>query len=324
MALTVGYSGSSGVHLVHQEEDTDEVPPWLVKSVDSHYVFPTPAAGAKPQRINPNFGSIRTSDWSGQSNYHGLNVNLVQRPVKGLSYQIAYTWSKSIDNGSGVFQGGNESFNTAAASWAFDPRINRGVSDFDIPHNLVVNSQYDLPVPAAVKTHAVANTILGGWQVGGIYTRQSGGPFTFRISSDQALTGNSQVTASNGAQRPEYVAAPGCTPNAVTGNIDHYIKTECFAFPAPGVLGNLGRNTLRMPVFRDLDFNVFKNQNLWGEKVKAQFRAEMFNVLNNTNLTAQLQFLFDGNGRLIQSVGKPVAPTANTSRQIQFGLRLLF
>jgi hypothetical protein len=86
----------------------------------------------------------------------------------------------------------------------------------------------------------------------------------------------------------------------------------------------MGRNTLRMPAFRDLDFSLFKNQNLWGERLKAQFRVEMFNVLNNTNLTAQAQTIFDGTGKLVNSVGTPVATTANTSRQIQLGLRLLF
>jgi hypothetical protein len=100
--------------------------------------------------------------------------------------------------------------------------------------------------------------------------------------------------------------------------------TQCFAFPAAGVLGNLGRNTLRMPVFRDLDFSVFKNQNLWGERLKAQFRAEMFNILNNTNLQTQLLTIFDGSGKLVTNVGQPHAPTVNTARQIQFGLRLLF
>jgi hypothetical protein len=59
---------------------------------------------------------------------------------------------------------------------------------------------------------------------------------------------------------------PHHSPNAVTGDIGHYIMTQCFAFPALGQLGNMGRNTFRMPVFRDLDFSVFKNQNLWGEK----------------------------------------------------------
>jgi hypothetical protein len=81
---------------------------------------------------------------------------------------------------------------------------------------------------------------------------------------------------------------------------------------------------MRMPTFRDLDFTVFKNQNLWGEKLKAQFRVEMFNVLNQTNLTGQLRFIFDGNGKLIQNIETPIVPTANTSRQIQLGLRLSF
>ena len=290
LALTLGYVGSSGVHLARQVRDTDVVPASLVtfNSALDALVFPIPAPGTKPQRINPNFGLISGTEWSGQSNYHALQANLVQRPIKGLSYQIAYTWSKSIDNGSNTLSECGENTNTAPTPWAFDPRIQRGVSDFNVPHNFVLNAQYDVPVPAAVKTHALANTLLGGWQVGGIYTRQSGGPFTLLLGSDQAFTGNSKAGNTQGAQRPMYVPAPGCTPNATTGNINQILMTQCFAFPAPGVLGNLGRNTLRMPVFRDLDFSVFKNQNLWGEKLKAQFRVEMFNILNNTNLTANV------------------------------------
>jgi len=78
-----------------------------------------------------------------------------------------------------------------------------------------------------------------------------------------------------------------------------------------------------MPVFRNLDFSVFKNQNLWGEKLKAQLRIEMFNILNNTNLTPQVQTIFDGTGKLVSSVGTPITPTTNSSRQIQFGFRIL-
>jgi hypothetical protein len=228
-----------------------------------------------------------------------------------------------MDDGSTTFTD-SESSNTAGQSYAFCLRCNRAVSDFNIPHNFVANFLYDIPMPTAVKTHAVANTILGGWQLGGIYTRQSGAPFSLRLSNDQAFTGNSQVTGAGGAQKPQYVNAPGCNPNAVTGDIGHYINTQCFSYPAPGQLGNLGRSTLRMPTFRDLDFSVFKNQNLLGEKLRMQFRAEMFNVLNNTNLQAQLLTIFDANGKLISNIGTPLAPTINTSRQIQFGLRLLF
>ncbi len=121
LALTVGYVGSSGVHLAHPIEDTDQVPPSLVtfNSALDTFVFPIPAPGTKPQRINPNFGQIASTEWSGHSTYHALQANLVQRPIKGLTYQIAYTWSKSIDNGSSTFSEGNESSNTAAAAWAF-------------------------------------------------------------------------------------------------------------------------------------------------------------------------------------------------------------
>ena len=323
MALTLGYSGSSAVHILHQEEDTNQVPFATFNTALDSYVFPLIPAGKKAQVINPNYGNIRTSDWNGQSNYHGFQANLVQRPVKGLSYQLAYTYSKSIDNGSGVFQAGNESFNTAAASWAFDPRINRGVSDFDIPHNFVANFQYDVPTPGFAK-NGVTKTILGGWQLGGIYTRQTGAPFTFRIGADRAGTGSHQITQSNGAQRPALLGhLPGCS-SPTTGNIDAYIKLSCFVFPALGQLGNEGRNIMRMPVFRNLDFTVFKNQNLWGEKVKAQFRVEMFNILNNTNLTANMQSIFDGSGNIPITIGKPLAPTANAARTIQLGLRLMF
>jgi hypothetical protein len=287
------------------------------------YVFPVPAAGTAIQRINPNFGQIRATEWSGHSSYHSLQTNLTQRPIKGLTYQVAYTWSKSIDNGTNT-RADNESLNTVGQPWPFDPRINRGVSDFDTPHNFVANFQYDVPIPQAWKAHAVTNTVFGGWQMGGIYTIRSGGAFSLKIVADRAFTGNSVVSASQGGERPMYVPGPGCTPNAVTGNIDHYIMTQCFAFPAPGVLGNLGRDTLRMPTFHDLDFSVFKNQNLLGEKLKMQFRAEMFNILNQTNLTAQTLTIFDGSGNLVPSIGTPTSPTVNTSRQIQFGLRLLF
>ena len=121
-----------------------------------------------------------------------------------------------------------------------------------------------------------------------------------------------------------YVNAPGCSPDAITGDIDHYINTQCIAFPAQGVLGNLGRNTLHMPVFRNLDFSMFKNQNLWGESLKAQFRVEVFNILNNTNLQANSLATFNGSGQLLSGLQILPGPTANSSRQIQLGLRLIF
>ena len=99
---------------------------------------------------------------------------------------------------------------------------------------------------------------------------------------------------------------------------------ECFSFPALGSLGNLGRNTLRGPPLRSLDFSVFKNHQLWGEKLKVQFRAEMFNILNHPNLQAQLVTLFDNKGKLVSTAGQLSPPTVTSSRQIQFGMKLIW
>jgi hypothetical protein len=331
--LTAGYVGSVGVKLASMTYDFNQVPPPLVTFNGRNYVFPIPPLTStgqfdlsKIQRTNSNFGQIRSTDFRGHSSYHSLQVNFVQRPTKGLSYQVAYTYSKIIDNGS-VTVGDNEYLNSIASSWSYCERCNRGPADYNIPHSLVLNFLYDIPVAAAIKSNAVTNTILGGWQVGGIWTRQSGGPYNVKITTDRAFTGSSQVGSSQGAQRSDYLGdRPGCSPAEVTtGDINHLIKTSCFAFPSPGILGNLGRNLFRMPVYRNVDFSVFKNQDLYGEKLKMQLRIEMFNIFNNTNLAAQtFSDTFNTSGALIQSFGTPRAPTANQSRQIQLGLRLLF
>jgi hypothetical protein len=99
---------------------------------------------------------------------------------------------------------------------------------------------------------------------------------------------------------------------------------NCFAFPAPGVLGNLGRNTLRGPGFEDFDFSLFKNIGFRSEKYKVQIRAEAFNVLNHANFGVQTTAIFDGSGNPLTSAGNLLPPTLTTSRQIQLGIKFLF
>ena len=94
--------------------------------------------------------------------------------------------------------------------------------------------------------------------------------------------------------------------------------------PPLGQLGNLGRNTLRGPGIQEFDFSLFKNQPLWGERLKAQLRAEFFNILNHSNVQAQTTTLFNKQGALLSTAGLLLPPSATTSRQIQFGLKLIF
>jgi len=97
---------------------------------------------------------------------------------------------------------------------------------------------------------------------------------------------------------------------------------QCFAFPALGVLGNLGRNTLRGPGLEEFDFSLFKNWPLWQEKMRLQYRAEFFNLFNHVNLQAQKVKVFDNKGNPNLSAGVLPSPTLTTEREIQFGLKL--
>lgn len=317
LAVMAGYVGASGVHLPQSTEDIDQVPPSLVtRSPDGHYLFP---ATGTIQRINPNFGRIAATRWIGHSSYHSMQLNVSQRLSRGFSIQGAYTWSKSIDDGSNTWSDA-ESSNTTGSPWPFDPRLNRGPADFDIPHNLVINSVWQLPSPKSLT--GLPGFVLSGWEVAGIYQIRNGVPFSVKIPVDRARTGNSVVGLTTGAQRPDFVPGPGCTTNAINpGDPFNYIKTQCFAFPALGTLGNLGRNTLRGPGLQNFDFSVFKNHNLLSERLRVQFRAEFFNLFNRTNFGIGLTSIFDAQGRVIPTAGQLRPPTVTTSRQIQFGMR---
>jgi hypothetical protein len=318
LSVTAGYVGSRGVHLPIRYGDLDLVPPALVKTApDGHLLFPTTGP---IQRINPNFPLIPATLWNGYSTYHSLQLNAAQRFSHGFSFQAVYVWSKNIDVGSSEVNQ-NDNFNNVDNPYGFNPNLERGVADWDVPHHLALNFVWD--APSLHSGMAASRFLLSGWELGGIFTAQSGEPFSAKIPADRARTGT--AAGNNNGQRPDYNAAPGCSPNAVNqGNPDHYVKLQCFSFPALGQLGNLGRNTLRAPGLEDFDFSLFKNHNLAGEKLKVQFRAEAFNLFNRTNFGARWFQAFNGKGVSIPANAALKAPTVTTSRQIQFGLKFVW
>ncbi|MBI4483072.1 MAG: TonB-dependent receptor [Acidobacteria bacterium] len=317
LALKLGYVGATGVHLPGSTEDIDQVPATLVtKTADGHYLFPTTGT---IQRINLNYGRIAATLFRYHSSYHALQATLTKRFSGGFFAQGSYTWSKSMDNGSNTFS--DSDGGSAGIPWPFDPNLNRGVSDFNVPHNLAVNFRWDVPSPASLT--ALPRFLLAGWELGGIFQANSGVPFTVKQNVDRARTGNSVAGGGTGAPRPHYNPAPGCTPNAINpGNPDQYVKLECFSFPALGVLGNLGRHTLRGPGLVNFDLSLFKNK-LVGEKLRVQFRAEAFNVFNRANFSKGLTAVFDSQGRVIPTATR-LSATKTTSRQIQFGMKFVW
>jgi Carboxypeptidase regulatory-like domain len=323
-ALTVGYVGSRGKNLPRSIEDVNQVPFSLVTiAPDGHLLFPTNPAlknGGSIQKINPNYSRIAATVWDDFSNYHSLIVDLNKRFSHGLFFKAAYTWSKSMDGGSNTFSD-NESTNTSGSPYAFLPALQRGVSDFDITHRFVFSYNWSIPAPSSLT--GVSKALLGGWELGGIFTAQSGAPFTVTLTTDQARTGDSRVRSTSGGQRPDYNPAPGCSVNAINpGNPLNYIKTECFSFPALGTLGNLGRNTLRGPGLQDVDASLFKNWPLRHDRTRLQFRIEAFNLFNKANFQAPKVKIFDGSGAVIPTATQLTAPTQTSERQVQLALKL--
>ena len=309
-SVLVGYSGSRGVHLPYFVNDFNGV---LPMSTPEGWTWPS-TIGAK---LNPAVGQISGTLWDSDSEYEAFEAQFNRRLRQGLQGAVSYTFAKSIDSGSSSLA--SDTFtNTAQRLW-FDPREGRGLSDFDVRHTLAVNYIWEIPGlrGGAKPLHWIAN----GWQWGGLLRASSGTPFTPQIGGDPLGMANASTF-----DRPDVVTGSGCSGSLVNaGNPAHYIKTQCFSFPSPATrIGNAGRNTLIGPALVDLDTSLFKNFQVQ-EWLRAQFRAEFFNVLNRANFAPPVQNtnLFGANGAPVTTAGL-ITSTLTSSRQIQFGLKLIW
>jgi hypothetical protein len=370
LAVTVGYVGSRGIHQPYKMDNMDMVLPALTPA---GYVWPcgpdgngNPCASgflpsgtqASPQpsvRLNPNFGRISGSLWQANSFYDALQVNLTKRVSHGIEFHGAYTWGKSMDTLSAT--AADDSFpNGLFNQLFFDQRTTRGLSDFNVAQTFVLSFTWEIPSPrvGASAQYAGAATplrfaklpvwVASGWQVGGLYKMSTGQPFTALVGGDPV-----GMRLEETGEPPDLLAGSGCQTLTNSGNPNNYIKTQCLAYPVPGIRrGNLGRNTLVGPGLSKLDFSVFKNNrivrkngfgpgcqgagcknsrfsSLFSEEFNIQFRAEFFNILNKANFSSPTDNLevFDKIGQPISGAGL-ITSTQTTSRQIQFALKTIW
>ncbi len=347
LAVTLGYVGSRGVHQPYKLDNMDMVLPTQTSSAP--YLW-SPGGVS----LNPNFGRISANLWQANSFYDALQVDVAKRVSHGLGFHVAYTWGKSIDTLSAT--AANDAFpNGLFNQLFFDQSTTRGLSDFDVAQAVVVSFTWEVPSPTwAAAEHSGRTAPLGllkfpswalsGWQLGGLYKLTSGQPFTPLVGGDP----NGMKLEETG-EPPDWLAGQGCQTLTNPGNPNHYIKTQCLAFPSPSTRrGNLGRNTLIGPGLSKLDFSVFKNNrifrkndsgpacrgagcgtnifsNLFSEAFNVQFRAEFFNILNHANFASPTDHLevFDKNGQPLSDAGH-ITSTQTTSRQIQFALKLIW
>jgi carboxypeptidase family protein len=347
IALMIGYTGSHGVHQPFRIEDMN-IPLPDIKTPQGYFW------SGNGTFVNPNFGQIEGLLWSATSTYHALEAQVKKNMSHGLQAQASFTWGRSIDTSSAGSIGDN--FHNAVSSlpW-FDPRLNRGPSDFNVGRNLVINFEWEVPSPRSM--FAPGKWALSGWQLGGIFEASSGVPFSVVISPDPLMLGNSDPFA-----RPSRIAGPGCDNPVNPGNPDQYIKLQCFGLPTPppslagqctnygfrppnptanppdpgspgipgtcaNLLGNSSRNQLTGPGLINFDMSLFKNNRIRriSETFNAQFRVEVFNIFNHPNFSPPLDFnaLFDATGAAIPGAGV-ITSTDTPSRQVQFAIKLIW
>jgi hypothetical protein len=313
LVVTAAYTGSRGVHLA-RKNDINQRTDFIF--LNGRKFFPT-IANPESERLNTNFAAIRHIFFDGNSNYNALQLKLDRRFSRGLDFQVYYTWSKAIDD---VSSTEGEFGNVPSGSRiqdSLDTRAERGLAAFDIRHNFVASATYALPTKESFT--GVKDKLLNGWEITGILNSRSGFPFNVLLGFDRA----NDASADNVAQRPDVV--PGRSySSAITGNPQRYIDPTAFALPPAGTYGNSARNALIGPGYTVFDLGLIKNTTV-KESVRIQFRAEAFNLFNHTNFAIPDNLVvFTSPQADVPGNFGTITRTASTSRQLQFGLKVLF
>jgi Carboxypeptidase regulatory-like domain/TonB dependent receptor/TonB-dependent Receptor Plug Domain len=339
LSAMVAYVGSRGVHMIFRADDINTTLP--INGSTPPYLWPKPPASGQPPNptISPAIGRMDTLQWTNDSYFDGLEVQIERRMKRGFQVQGSYTWSRAIDGGDGSIA--SDSFvNSIPALLYFLPGYRRAPADFNITHNLTVNYLWNISTPSSWQ-----GPIAGaakGWQLGGIMQIKSGLPFTPLIGGDPLGLNSSAPFA-----YPDRLTGGSCSSPVNPGNPNAYIKVQCFTLPvatpsiaancvpfAPNgmtavgtcanLLGNGGRNEIYGPGLVDFDFSVTKDTKI-RENLNLQFRAEIFNLFNRANFNPPLvnQVLFGQDGSANSAAGA-LDSTSTSSRQVQFALKLIF
>ncbi|HET7442212.1 MAG TPA: carboxypeptidase-like regulatory domain-containing protein [Terriglobales bacterium] len=319
-SLAVGYIGSHGYH--------------EILSVDANEPFPTmcPAspcpAGLAAGTVfypksaplaNPNLANTTTWISQGISSYNGLEVDVNHRLTRGLQLRGVYTFSKNLDDGT--------AWNSSVAANApgfvmfpLNPRLDWGLATTDVRHVAVINGSYELPLGhgKALLTgiEGWGDKLASGWTVSGIESLHSGFPFTPQLGFNPTNNGDSRNPI-----RPSW--NPAFSGPVIVGGPAQYFNPNAFILPPADTYGNVRRDSLIGPAMAELDLSVLKNTSV-SERWKLQFRAEFFNLLNHTNFSTPNTIVFASASPTPSPTAGLITATSTTSRQIQYGLKLLF
>jgi hypothetical protein len=352
--LEVNYVGTTG-HKLFRAEDVNRLPGTLLpvgSSIVNNVGELLTGYGGRP---NPNYGRLRVWENVVNSNYNSLQASLKRQMSHGFLFNVNYTYSHSIDNGS-TWHSGSTSANGAAGGEGFTtdpthPEFDRGNSIYDIRHRLVINHVWQLP---GQNLRGIGGVVLGGWSLNGVWQLQSGAHWEPFRSSAARLR---EITNPDPNVDPTTVPCTAADVNTANcqnlggdylltrgrnerpdssvpsfGSFSHNTwalgwagggQTNLPVLTAPclGCLGNLGRNTFVGPGIFQTDMSLTKNFRLT-ERFNMKFDASAFNVFNRTNF--ELATGGTANKNNVASGKFGVAGGVIGQRTMQFGLKFSF
>jgi hypothetical protein len=325
--FTLGYVGSHGYNQILSE---DQNTPASVVCPSSACPGTLPAGTVYyPTTKLANPGLANSTSWAsgGVSSYNALEVDVRRQYANGFQLRGTYTWSKNLDDGS-AWNTSVSSNTPAFVSFPGNPKVDYGLAATNIAHAAAINGTWELPLGAGhhllANASSLENRVVSGWSLSGIATIQSGFPFSPQLGYNPTGNGDSRNPA-----RPQL--NPDFHSSLYPKTATKWFDPTAFLAPYPGTFGNAGRDSLSGPGLTDLDFSILKNATVH-EKIRAQFRAEYFNILNHTNFTTPNPVVFSAGPTPAKTSTAPalsptagvMTATATTSRQLQFALKFLF
>ena len=332
MVVSIGYVGSHGVNMFTEQEQN----PDPATIVNGTYIF-SPTCGATNSiggaakcaagvsgRNNGALGSFTLGENGVTSHYNSLQASLNRRLSRNLQAQLSYTYSKCMSDGDSVL--GSLAGNAPAVyENPYRRSADYAVCAFNATQAFRANSLYDMPFHG--------NRLIEGWQLSGILATSTGLPFNVTDGVDQ---GN-QIAG--GIARPNYspnnpaatlggISYPACNNSPTLGTANLWFNPNCFSQEAFGTLGTFGREGLIGPGLVNLDLGILKTTKL-RENMTLQFRAELFNLFNRVNLSLPISTVFSGTPTATTTLGHvsnsgQILGPASPSREVQFGLKLIF
>ena len=299
MALEAAYAGTKGTHLYSPGGELNQIRPELLGP-------PEKFGGLTPQqrRPYPEFQNIAYNSFGVSSIYHSLQVKAEQRYRSGLSYLLSYTWSKALDNGSGLFGGDNPDISTSfRLQNLYNMRGERALAADDQAHRLVLSYNYELPW---MRSGNRLVRLAGAWQLGGIVLMRSGLPFGLDSTSN---TSNSL----GGRQRANRIKDGNLGRSE--RSIDRWFDTTAFVNPPTYTFGNSARNVLRAPGRVNFDLMAAKSFP-FNDRYRLDFRAEGFNLMNTPP--------FGFPGATVGTAQMGVIASADAARVFQLALKFAF